>query len=342
MRQVCGIHSVAMRLDATSSVVELPIELHDGLREVRAQLDADPTEALPALRRRLAGLMAEGREAKDFMRRLLFVEAGLRLTLKAREDDSLFMLVQMLSDREFGYSGTHALMAASACLLVAPLAGITGPPLTSLVRAALTMNIAMSEMQDTLATQLQHTTSYQREAIESHPTEGAAMLRDLGVDDPLWLALVQDHHESPDGSGYPYRKTDLTAAQQLLRMSDLFIARISPRASRRGLWPHVVVGNLYLESQARASPLGGYFVRQMGMYPPGSYVRLKTDELAVVVRRGPRVNMPLTLALTDPDGVLLSTPAKRDTQLGLYAITGSVSPEDIRIRLDRARLLKRL
>ena len=320
----------------------LPPELEAVLRDVQTQLDADPTEALPALRRRLASLLLEGAEARDFHKRLAFVETGLRLTLRAREDDTLFMLVQMLSDRQYGYCATHALLAATTCLLVAPLAELDETQTASLVRAALTMNVAMAELQDLLATQAQQATAYQREAIEAHPTEGARLLRELGVEDPLWLALVQDHHESPDGNGYPNQKTDLTVAQQILRMSDLLIARISPRTSRRGLWPNVVVGNLYLESQTRASPLGAYFVKQLCMYPPGSFVKLKTDEIGVVVRRGPRVNMPLVLAVTDPDGLLMTAPSRRDTQVPTYAIRSPVSPEDMRIRLDRSRLLKRV
>ena len=325
-----------------SAAPSLPLELEGVLKDVQTQLDADPTEALPALRRRLASLLLEGAEARDFHKRLAFVETGLRLTLRAKEDDTLFMLVQMLSDRQYGYCATHALMAATTCLLVAPLAELDEAQTASLVRAALTMNVAMAELQDLLATQAQQATPYQREAIEAHPTHGASLLRDLGVEDPLWLALVQDHHETPDGDGYPNRKTDLNVAQQILRMSDLFIARISPRTSRRGLWPKVVVGNLYLESQTRASPLGAYFVKRLGMYPPGSYVRLKTDEIGVVVRRGARVNMPLVMAVTDPDGLLITAPVKRDTQLPMYAIKSPVSPEDVRIRLDRSRLLKRV
>ncbi|TDQ41810.1 HD-GYP domain-containing protein [Tepidicella xavieri] len=320
----------------------LPPDLEAVLKDVQTQLDPDPTEGIPALRRRLAQLLLEGRDARDFSRRLAFIEAGLRTILRAREDDTLFVLVQMLSDRQYGYCATHALMAATTCLLVAPLAEIAEPQLSSLVRAALTMNMAMAELQDVLAQQAPQATPYQREQIEAHPTESANMLRALGIDDPLWLELVQDHHEAPDGSGYPHHKTALTVAQQLLRMSDLFIARISPRASRRGLWPNVVVGNLYLESQTRASPLGAYFVRQLGMYPPGSYVRLKTNEVAVIVRRGARVNTPLAMAITDPDGLLLSAPGKRDTQLPIYAIQSPVSPEDVRIRLDKARLLRRV
>ncbi|OZA89179.1 MAG: hypothetical protein B7X56_03835, partial [Burkholderiales bacterium 34-67-9] len=99
---------------------------------------------------------------------------------------------------------------------------------------------------------------------------------------------------------------------------------------------------LHLEAEASASPLGACFVKQFGMYPPGTLVRLKTGETALVVRRGAKVNAPLALAITGPDGMLLSIPVKRDTQLPLYAITAPVAPEDLRIRLDLARLLKRI
>jgi HD-GYP domain-containing protein (c-di-GMP phosphodiesterase class II) len=320
----------------------LPPDLEGAAKEVHALLDSDPTEAWPALRRRLASLLMEGEEAKDFSKRLAFVEAGLRLTLKSGEDDSLFVLVQMLSDRQYGYSATHALLAASTCLLVAPMADIAEPQLSSLVRAALTMNIAMTEMQDVLATQAHQTTPYQREAIESHPTLGVDILKALGVNDTLWLELVQDHHESDDGQGYPNQKVQLSIHQQILRMSDLFIAQISPRTSRRGIWPNVVVAKLYNESQRRSSPLGTYFAKQLGMYPPGSYVKLHSGETAVVISRGVRVNAPVTMAIMDPANLALSKPIKRNSEVPKFAIKSPVSPEDIRIRLDRSRLLKRV
>jgi len=136
------------------SLWELPAALEPLLPDVRLQLDPDPVEAMPALRRRLAAaLLLEGAQAHDFARRLAFIETGLRLTLQNRPDDSLVVLVQMLSDRQYGYCATHALLAASACLLVAPLLPIEEPQRGALLRAALTMNIAMAELQDLLATQ---------------------------------------------------------------------------------------------------------------------------------------------------------------------------------------------
>lgn len=313
------------------------------LKEVRGQLDPTPAEAWPALRRRLASLLQEGPEAKDFRKRLAFIETGLALTLEGKEDDSLFVLVQMLANRDYGYNATHALTAAVLCRMVGPLlAQMDDATLNTLVRAALTMNIAMARLQDQLAVQAQPVSDTQRDDIRAHPHTGAQWLQRLGVDDPLWLELVQDHHETPDGHGYPQGKAVQNTLHPLLRMCDIFIARISPRVNRRGLWPNLAVGHLFKEAQAQSSPLGAAFAKQLGLYPPGSYVRLKTQEIAVVVRRGDRVNTPLTLSITDPDGLPVSTPRRRDTHVPAYRVLSPVSPEDVRIRLDLARLLKRV
>lgn len=304
-------------------------------------LDSDPTEAWPQLHRRLNAVLHQRIEAADFLGRIGFIEDHLSDLAQARQDDSLFVLVQMLADRHYSYSATHALLSALVCTLMGPLAKIEGDELKALIRAALTMNIGMADLHDLLALQTSPPDTSQRERIETHPQTSVDILRQWGVEDPLWLRLVLEHHETPDGKGYPNHKVISDRVLQCLHMADIFVARISPRTSRRGLSPNVAVGNLYLESKEQDDLLGAIFVKQLGMYPPGTYVRLKSEETAVVVRRGDRVNTPMTMAIADANGMPLSTPGARDTQIPTYGIKGAVSPEDVKIRLDLSKLLKR-
>jgi len=308
----------------------------------QAQPRSEPAELWPALHRRLQKLGIDSPNGLDFQTHLVRIADGLTLALQERPDDSLFVLVQMLHDLRHGYSATHALLSAVTCQLTGPLANIQGERLEALSHAALTMNIGMRALQDRLASQTQPLDFEQRLAIQQHPTEGANLLRRLGVTDETWLSLVADHHETPDGGGYPHRKPVRDALQNLLRMSDLFVARISPRRSRRGLAPNVAVRNLYLEMRDHSGELGAIFAKQMGMYPPGSYVRLQSGETAVVIRRGARVNCPLTVAIADPIGVPLSPPQVRDTQSPGLAIKRYMDPDEVRVRIDLARLLDRL
>lgn len=310
----------------------------EGLVPLREE---DVTEQWPGLRRRLAQLLTEP-EPRQFLPRLAGVADHVRLLARAQPEDSLFVLVQMLTSREYGYSATHALTSAFLCALLAPQAGLNDAEDRALVLAALTMNIGMTTLHDELSRQAQPLYEEQRLLIKAHPAQGVARLQALGVTDALWLALVQDHHESPDGTGYPAGKTDLHPAQQLLRMADLFIAKISPRATRRGLSPRLAVGSIYLEAQSRHNTLGALFARQLGMYPPGSYVRLRNHELAVVVRRGDKVTTPKVMAIVGIDGLPLSVPEPRDTARPDWAVVGTVPPEDVHLRLDAAKLLKRI
>jgi HD-GYP domain-containing protein (c-di-GMP phosphodiesterase class II) len=322
--QITGLPPVAIR----------PSQALPGLDE--------PASAWLDLHARLMTLLYNGSEAEDFLPRLQGIEALAQALTETRTDESLFTLVQMLLDRQTAYSAAHALLSATICELIAPSTEIPPAAQASLWRAALTMNIGMSRLHDQLSVQKQPPDEFQRREIAQHPVFGADLLRRLDVRDPIWLGLVHDHHETPDGQGYPAGKTELGTDQRLLHLADLFCARISPRRSRRGLAPNEAVRTLYLNEQEHDSPLGALLVKQLGLYPPGSYVRLATQEVAVVVRRGAKVNTPLVLAIVNPQGMPLSLPALRDTERTPYAVRDIVNADDVKVRLDAARVFRRI
>jgi HD-GYP domain-containing protein (c-di-GMP phosphodiesterase class II) len=304
----------------------------------------DITEAMPALHRQLSVLLFAAEPVKDFVPRLEQVDESLEELGGRHTDDCLFVLVQMLSrpELDYGYSACHALMTALLCKIVGPTLGLKHKALKSLSLAALTMNIGMSALHDQLAQQQQAPTESQRRIIAAHPVEGCAMLSQRGVEDPLWLALVEEHHESLTGKGYPSGKTDLGLPQQLLRMADRFVARISPRVTRGAEPAHRALAELFRETDEAAPVLRAAFAKQLGMYPPGTYVRLENDEVAVVVRRGPRVYSPLVMAIADSQGMPHITPKRRKCSEAGHAIKRVLSPSDVRVRIDVRRLLKRV
>jgi response regulator RpfG family c-di-GMP phosphodiesterase len=105
------------------------------------------------------------------------------------------------------------------------------------MKAALTMNIAITELQGTLAVKptQERPTAEQAEAISTHPTRGAAILRGTGVDDTEWLRAVEEHHERADGRGYPRGMREPSDLATMLRYVDEFFAKISARESRAAL-----------------------------------------------------------------------------------------------------------
>lgn len=304
----------------------------------------DPALAWPLLHARLVNCWHDPQPKAStpaFRERLLELAGRLGELADDHPDDSLFMLLQMLVDPALGYSATHAWLVALICHLTAPEAGVPVAERQSLCAAALTMNVGMSRLHDALARQKSALSPVQRAEIRTHPQVGAQCLTEWGVTDPLWLQLVREHHESPDGLGYPSGSTRLGTAQRLLHLADLYVARISPRANRSGLSPLTAVRNLYLENPSDHH-LPELLARHLGLYPPGSYVRLCSGETAVVVRRGRRVNEPVVLAIVNAQGWPIAVPATRDTRQPAHAVHASVLAEEVRVRLDPVKILQRI
>ncbi len=78
----------------------------------------------------------------------------------------------------------------------------------------------------------------ERAAIERHPALGAAMLDQLGGFGPDVRSLVLDHHERPDGAGYPrgLKGDELSLDARILAVCDVFDALVSERPYREA-WP---------------------------------------------------------------------------------------------------------
>jgi HD-GYP domain-containing protein (c-di-GMP phosphodiesterase class II) len=312
--------------------------------EVRAAPARDERSAhqvWPDLHASLATLLHQGEGAGQFLERIERVAQRAEGCWLESPDESLLVLVQMLFDVRVGYSTTHALLSAGLCALLSPAAGLEPKEQASLFRAALCMNIGMTRTHDALARQ-DLLSEVQRQAVREHPAQGAAALRRLGVADELWLQLVEDHHERPDGSGYPTGKQVTGTAHRLLQMADAYVAMLSPRQGRGGLLAQQVARELYLGADQQPDPLGALLIKHVGLYPPGSYVRLASGELAVVVKRGARAHAPLVFAIVGRQGLPLGEPALRDTQDPTYEVRESLPPGEVRVVVNVPRLLARL
>ncbi|MDO8276282.1 MAG: hypothetical protein Q7T22_12340 [Serpentinimonas sp.] len=302
--------------------------------------------AMPArwadLHTSLGLLLHQGEQAQDFLRRLGLVRARIDELLQSRTDDSLFVLVQMLLDRTLGYSTGHALLCALLCRIVGKLLLKESRALDTLINAALTMNIGMTRLQDGLALQAQAPSAEQRLRIDQHPLLGVRTLQRLGVQDEAWLQLVRHHHAKLPPLSSAEHAEPLLLMSHLIGLVDVFVARISPRVSRKGLPSQRAARDAYLAADGQPNPLGAALIKAIGVYIPGSYVRLASEELAVVVRRQRRANEPLVFALVGRSGMPLGEPALRDTSEAAYEIKAGVAADEVRVRVNTAKLLARL
>jgi hypothetical protein len=209
----------------------------------------------------------------------------------------------------------------------------------SLEYAALTMNVSIRRLQDMLALRDSGISAGLRAQLAQHPRDAARLLAAAGVTDGVWLGAVMLHH---DGQHDALALSALSTAQQaarLLRRVDIFCAKLSRRGHRAPMPGLQAAREACLGPDGKPDEIGTVLLRTVGMYPPGSFVRLANSELALVLARGGRAHAPRVAAFTDASGVLLAQPRLRDTTQAAFAVKSALSTADVHERPNHEKLL---
>lgn len=274
-------------------------------------------------RHRLALLCAPTTAKDNFPAQLARICGLIQLAIRSNRDAALGT---MLLCRDSKYSIRHSVDAAMIGYVVGTFIGMQEAELMSLTSAALTMNISMLDTQDEFQNREKPLSAEERVAIHRHPQQSVDLLRQLGVTDELWLNAVRDHHEAIDGSGYPAKKTadDLQIPTRIVSLSDIYCARVSGRNYRAPMRPNAALRAIFLGGSSVETTLAAQFIKALGVFPPGTPVRLTNGEIAVVVGAGEKANVPMVCSLIGPRGAPLTMPIKRDTRIALYEIREAV------------------
>jgi len=297
----------------------------------------NPLGILLAARWRLLELFQQG--ASDFSAELHRVGGLIARACRANSD---LALASVLLVREAPYAVRHAANTAVACQVVGSALEWPEDELRATVAAALTMNIGMLDLQQQLHKMQGPLSDEQRLAIQRHCEVGVDMLRQLGVTDDIWLAAVRDHHERPDGSGYPAGKQGdaISRSARLVSLADVYCARVSSRSYRSALSPTQALRQLFLhEGQSVDESLVAQFIKALGIYPPGTGVRLQNGNVAVVTHRGnAKVNSPRVASITNANGMQLATPLRHNGDSPAHAIKAVVNLDALKLPINMAAL----
>ncbi len=251
-------------------------------------------------------------------------------------DIAIYRCVRQENAQHFYYGYTHAVHTAVLCILLARHLQWPDPRMLSLVKAALTMNLSILDLQGQMASQDVPMKDKQRANIHAHPAQAVELLERAGVTDADWLSAIAQHHERPDGTGYPQGSTEVCELAVALRVADIFMAKISPRAVREALTPQEAVRQLYLED--KGGPLSTAVIKELGIHPPGDFVRLASGELAIVVQRTGNARAPIVASITDTAGHPVPHTVRHDTAQAEYAVQGVASDRVMLMRLPPERL----
>ena len=301
----------------------------------------DSSEALPFKARRLAppanhvfseiahfvaflelfytGLIAGERELiPDFLLLINRIQDLLQ-----RDSDSCLAAVHVYYD--FPQSLLQPVYCALLCEFLGKLMYVEPNHYKRLVASALTANIGMYEYYDQLVNQKEPLSPEQWAQVRRHPQIGCECLRRVGIQDALWLKIIEQHHERCDGQGYPHglSRDEILVEASISGIADTYLSLIAPKAYRSRQEPIAALQSMLKMSIADDSEILNTFFHASGVFPPGSIVELIDGTIGLVLKRHDKTTPipPTCIFATNSDDRLPNT-ALADPGSALHQFAG--------------------
>ncbi len=311
------------------------------LRAAQSVAKTAPAEQLPKLWNQTMENVGKTlmESAKEGFSSALEDVTGPVVELIERDSDlAIFQVLRQDAKPSTQYGINHSVHTAITAFLVAQRLGWDSSSMQKVFKACLTMNLGMLELQGVLSMQTTPVTAEQRQAILDHPRRSVEMLELAGITDKDWLRAVLQHHEAPDGSGYPEHTTDISDLAALVRRADIYTAKLSPRSNRDAMAADKAGRTMFMNDPG--NPMTAALVKEFGVYPPGCFVKLTSGETAVVVKRGPSVITPKVAALTTATGAILAEPVPMDTSKREHAIAAVLGEKSVNVKIAPEKLMQ--
>ena len=244
------------------------------------------------------------------------------------DEDACLGAIHLYYDQT--YTMLQPIYKAILCELTASLQDYSAEARCSLLAAALTSNIGLLEIQDQLNNQTTPLTEQQRKEIHNAPAKAVEILKECHITDTVWLKTLIENHERNDGSGYPWglKSKYISTFAKILGLSDTYVAMISKRAYREEALAQTALKEVYKMSSDEDEVIYVNFIRQLGIYPPGTLVTLKSEEVAVITYRGfGNSIMSSAMSIGNTQGQFYASPQKRDTSLERFKVEGLYNPK---------------
>ncbi|OUS09735.1 hypothetical protein A9Q89_12680 [Gammaproteobacteria bacterium 53_120_T64] len=141
--------------------------------------------------------------------------------------------------------------------------------------------------------------------MQQHTIDGYKLLKEAGTTTALPIDVALNHHERPDGSGYPrgLKAGEISEYARIIAIVDSYDAMTSDRCYSKAVAPADAQKEIYkCRGQQFDEEYALAFMQAIGPYPPGTIVELHNGMLGIVLsgRRKFR-HLPTVILLRDAE-----------------------------------------
>jgi putative nucleotidyltransferase with HDIG domain len=149
---------------------------------------------------------------------------------------------------------------------------------------ALFHDLGRREIPDKILMKTEALTQAERNYYELHCQYGVKIGQGLEFPSPT-LAIVREHHELYDGSGYPQKLNGeaISPLARIVAIANYYDELCNPQLIANALTPHEALATMFAKLRAKFDPkFLQVFVRCLGVYPPGTIVQLSNGVIGMV------------------------------------------------------------
>lgn len=154
--------------------------------------------------------------------------------------------------------------------------------------------------------------------MQKHPVVGAQILHKIAGLEEHTSVMAYEHHIKYNFTGYPKlsKNRPLSIYSMAIAISDCYDAMTTERSYKKAWRPYDAILMMAEQSGKDFEPeLMNIFMKMIGTYPPGSFVKLDTNEYAVIHDTSTDDKRPIVKIVIDDKGEKLKTAQIADLRI---------------------------
>lgn len=184
---------------------------------------------------------------------------------------------------------SHSLNVTVLALILAKSLDMSEEEVRHLAMGALFHDIGKSQIPDRVTRKTDPLTKSELALIHEHCLFGAKFAENFKLDPRVGLIILQ-HHECIDGSGYPskLKGEEIDRLARIVAIVNTYDNLCNPLDLAAAMTPYEALANMFSRQRAKLDPsILKLLIKSMGVYPPGSIVRLSSGDHGMVISVNP-------------------------------------------------------
>jgi hypothetical protein len=251
------------------------------------------------------------------------------ITSLARSADLFWVANNPAAPPHVDYVAVHQARVCVLALRIAAGVGYDRARLISLGLAAAVFDVGLWQLPDAIVRAEDAVSSKDLALWRSHPKVSAEIVESWGPPNAHIVQTILEHHEREQGQGFPQglHGAAIDPDAKIIGLVDTYSALTLPPSSRRRLRPHEAIRDIVkTRNDQFPSALIKGLLSEISVFPPGTVVRLNTDEVGrvIAVNRNHPLR-PKVEILADGKGHRLPAPKLLDlSEAPFLYITGPI------------------